>query len=153
MCIRDRRITTNPKSINNQKCHKINLHGTLTTKELKKQSTRPTRLVHRDKEIWPNERTEQNPRKRAKRWADSQHIWRRVQSPGNQNAHRTDWAWSQKRGKNEALQSEIKKTIQETNSEGKKTGTQINDLDQKEEINIQPQQNEEKIIQNKWAEA
>ena len=47
------------------------------------------------------------------------------------------------------MQSEIKKTIQETNSEGKKTGTQINDLDQKEEINIQPQQNEEKIIQNK----
>ena len=48
----------------------------------------------------------------------------------------TGWVWSQKRGKNEALQSEIKKTIQETNSEGKKTGTQINDLDQKEEINI-----------------
>ena len=40
-----RRITTNLKSINNQKCQKIKLHGTLTTKELKKQSTRPTRLV------------------------------------------------------------------------------------------------------------
>ena len=31
-----RRITTNLKSINNQKCHKIKLYGTPTTKELKK---------------------------------------------------------------------------------------------------------------------
>ena len=30
-----------------------------------------------------------------------------------------------------------------TNSEGKETGTQINGLEQKEEINIQPEQNEE----------
>ena len=34
------------------------------------------------------------------------------------------------------MQSEIKKNIQGTNSEGKETGTQINDLEQKEEINI-----------------
>ena len=34
-----------------------------------------------------------------------------------------------------AMQSEIKKNVQETNSEG--PGTQINDLHQKEEINIQ----------------
>ena len=40
-----RRITTNLKSINNHKCQKIKLHGTLTTKELKKQSSRPTRPV------------------------------------------------------------------------------------------------------------
>ena len=40
-----RRITTNLKSINNQKCQKIKLHGTLTTKELKKKSTRTTRPV------------------------------------------------------------------------------------------------------------
>ena len=46
-----------------------------------------------------------------------------------------------------AMKSEIKKNIQETNSEGKETGTEINDLDQKEEINIQPQQNEETRIQ------
>ena len=38
-----------------------------------------------------------------------------------------------------AIQSEIKKNIQESNSEGKEIGTQINDLDQKEEINIQPE--------------
>ena len=40
-----RRITTNLKSINNQKCQKIKLHGTPTTKEWKKESTRPTKLV------------------------------------------------------------------------------------------------------------
>ena len=34
-----------------------------------------------------------------------------------------------------ATQSEIKQNIQGTNSEGKETGTQINDLEQKEEIN------------------
>ena len=36
-----------------------------------------------------------------------------------------------------AMQSEIKENVQGTNSEGKETGTQINDLEQKEEINIQ----------------
>ena len=36
-----RRITTNLKTVNNQKCQKIKLHGTLTTKELKKHSSRP----------------------------------------------------------------------------------------------------------------
>ena len=41
-----------------------------------------------------------------------------------------------------ATQSEIKQDIQGTNSEGKETRTQINVLDQKEEINIQPEQNE-----------
>ena len=46
-----------------------------------------------------------------------------------------------------AMQSEIKENIQGTNSEGKETRTHINDLEQKEEINIQPEQNEEPIIQ------
>ena len=44
------------------------------------------------------------------------------------------------------MQSEIKENVQGTNSEGKETGTQINDLEHKEEINIQSEQNEEKII-------
>ena len=39
-----------------------------------------------------------------------------------------------------AMQSEIKKNIQGTNNEGKETGTQTNDLEQKEKINIQPKQ-------------
>ena len=42
---------------------------------------------------------------------------------------------------------EIKKNLQGTNSKGKEIGTQMNDLDQKEEINIQPEQNEETRIQ------
>ena len=36
----------------------------------------------------------------------------------------------------ETIQSEIKENIQGTNSEGKETGTQVNDLEQKGEINI-----------------
>ena len=51
-----------------------------------------------------------------------------------------------------AMQSEIKENVQGTNSEGKGTGNQINDLG-KEEINIQPEQNEESRIQKKWREA
>ena len=39
--------------------------------------------------------------------------------------------------------SEIKANIQETNSDGKETGTQLNGVDQKEERNIQPEKNEE----------
>ena len=46
-----------------------------------------------------------------------------------------------------ATQSEIKQNIQGTNSEKKETGTQINDLEQKEEINMQLEQNEETRIQ------
>ena len=38
---------------------------------------------------------------------------------------------------------EIKENVQGTNSEGKETSTQINGLEQMEEINIQPEQNEE----------
>ena len=45
-----------------------------------------------------------------------------------------------------AMKSEIKKNVQGTNSDGKETGTQINGLG-KEEINIQPEQNEETRIQ------
>ena len=46
-----------------------------------------------------------------------------------------------------AVQSEIKQNIQGTNSEGMETGTQINDLEQKKERNIQSEQNEETKIQ------
>ena len=46
-----------------------------------------------------------------------------------------------------ALLREIKKNPQETNSERKETGIQISDLGHTEEINIQPEQNEEKRIQ------
>ena len=46
-----------------------------------------------------------------------------------------------------AMKCEIKENVQGTNSDGKETRTQINGLDQKEEINIQPEQNEETRIQ------
>ena len=46
-----------------------------------------------------------------------------------------------------ATQSEIKQNIQGTNSDGKETGTQMSDLEQKEEINTQLEQNEEMRIQ------
>ena len=57
-----------------------------------------------------------------------------------------------------AVQSEIKENVQGTNSDGKETGTQINGLEQKEEIHIQPKQNEETRIKkkernNQWGEA
>ena len=47
-------------------------------------------------------------------------------------------------------QNEIKQNIQGTNSHRKETKTQSNDLEQKEEMNIQPDQNEETRIQKKW---
>ena len=46
-----------------------------------------------------------------------------------------------------ATQSEIRQNIQGINSEGKETGTQFNNLELKEEINIHPKQNEETRIQ------
>ena len=51
------------------------------------------------------------------------------------------------------MQSEIKNNIQGTNSKRKETGTQINYLGQKEEINIQPEQNEKNKYSKKWEEA
>ena len=52
-----------------------------------------------------------------------------------------------------AMLSEIKENVQGTNSDRKETRTQINSLEQKEKINIQPEQNEETRIQKKWWEA
>ena len=49
--------------------------------------------------------------------------------------------------KMKAMLRETKENVQGTNSDGKETRTQINDLEQKEEINIQLEQNEETRIQ------
>ena len=73
--------------------------------------------------------------------------------PGNQNAHRTDWAWLKNETQMKDTQNEIKRNIQGTKSEGKETGTQSNDLEQKEEIYIQLEQNEETRTPPKWKEA
>ena len=45
-----------------------------------------------------------------------------------------------------SIQTEIKKNIQGTNSDRKETMAQINNLEQKEERNIQPEKNEETKI-------
>ena len=49
--------------------------------------------------------------------------------------------------KTKAMKSEMMETAQGANSDGKETGTQINGLEQKEEINSEPEQNEEIRIQ------
>ena len=49
--------------------------------------------------------------------------------------------------KMKAMTSEIKGNVQGTNGEWKEIKTQINNLEQKEEINIQPEQDEETRIQ------
>ena len=46
-----------------------------------------------------------------------------------------------------AMNGEIKESVQGTNSDGKETRTQMNSLEQKEEINSQPEQNKEIRIQ------
>ena len=45
------------------------------------------------------------------------------------------------------MKSEMKENVQGTNSDRKETRTQMDGLEQKEEINIQPEQNEETRIQ------
>ena len=55
--------------------------------------------------------------------------------------------------KMKAMKSEIKENVQGTNSDRKEIGTQINNLEQKEEISIQPEQNEKIKIKKKWGEA
>ena len=55
--------------------------------------------------------------------------------------------------KMKAMLRETKENVHRTNSDGKEIGTHINDVDQKEEINIQPERNEETRIQKKWGEA
>ena len=84
---------------------------------------------------------------KTKGWRDSQPIRCIVQNTGNQDAHRISWVWSQNEEKVKAMKSEIKENVWGTNGDGKETRTQINGLDQKEEISIQPEQNEETRIQ------
>ena len=51
--------------------------------------------------------------------------------------------------KMKAMLSEIKENVLGTNNDVKETGTQINGLGQKEEINTQSEQNEETTIKKK----
>ena len=99
------------------------------------------------KKYGPNERTDQNSRKRTKWRGPRQPIRYRVQNTGNQDdqSELTEFGPKMKEVM-KAIQSEIKENIQGTNSEGKETGTQLNILEQEEETNIQPEQNEETRI-------
>ena len=63
------------------------------------------------------------------------------------DTHRTVWVWLQNRGKSKGYAEWNKENTQGTNSEGKENSTQINNLEQKEEINSQSEQNEETRIQ------
>ena len=51
-----------------------------------------------------------------------------------------------------AMKTEIKENVQGTNSDRKEIRTQVNSLEQKEEINIQLEQNEETRMQKKKKE-
>ena len=81
---------------------------------------------------------------------DNQPIRGRVQNTGDQDAQKTHWVQQQHKkdlGRNEGYAKWIKKNPQETNSEGKEARILINDLEHKEEINMQLEQNEETRIQ------
>ena len=71
----------------------------------------------------------------------------RIQNTGNQMFTETVEYGHKIEEKVKAVQSEIKENVQGTNNDGKETGTQISDLELKEEINIQLEQNEETRIQ------
>ena len=93
-----------------------------------------------------NERTGQNSRKRTKQNRDSQSIRCRGQKTGDQDAQRTQWVQQQYKRRNEDY-TKWNKNLQGANSEGKEPRIQLNNLEHKEEINIQPEQKEEKRIQ------
>ena len=66
---------------------------------------------------------------------------------GNQDAHRTDWAWSQNEGKSERYSNwnKGKYTGNQQWQEGNKDSNE--QFGPEEKINIQPEQNEETRIQ------
>ena len=57
--------------------------------------------------------------------------------------------WKMKKKQMKDTQNEIKQNIQGTNSDRKETRTQSKDLEQKEKINIQPEQKEETRLKKK----
>ena len=99
------------------------------------------------KKYGPNERTDQNSRKRTQQNgeiinlsdAEFKTLVIRMLSEIIEYGKNI-------REEMKATLSEIKKNPQGTNSEGKKAGVQINDLEHNEEIHSQPEQNEETKI-------
>ena len=95
-----------------------------------------------------SERTDQSSRKNTtKRWRNSQPIRCTVQNTGNQDAHRNGWIWSQNRVRSEGYEKWNKGKYTGNQQWREGNGTQIKNLKQKEEINIQPEQNDKTRIQ------
>ena len=122
------------------------MHGSPTTKEWKKKLS--SRLVRWNKEIWP-------------KWKNKSKL-HRLELSNEETANLTDAEvktlvirvltemveYGRKiEEKVKAMKSEIKENVQGTNSDEKERGTQVNGVEQKEEINIQPEWNAEKRIQ------
>ena len=148
-CTTKRRIPTNLKSINNQKCQKIKLHGTPTTKELKKQSTKPNRPVHQQRNMAQMKEQSKTPERELSNedianLSDGEFkvLVIKILTELIELGHKM-------KEQMKDTQSEIEQNTQGTNSDRKETRTKSNDLEQKEEINIQIEQNEETRLQNK----
>ena len=126
------------------------MHGSPTTKELKKQSSRLilSRCTE-TKKYGPNERPDQNPEKEL----SDEEIDNLSNAEFKTRVIRmlTELIEVSHKMKEEMkdIQSEIKENIQGTNIEEKESGTPINDLEQKEEISIQTEQNEETRMKKK----
>ena len=109
-------------------------------------------LHHRHEETkkyGPNERTDQDTRKRAKHEeidnlsdAGFKTLVIRIFTEIVEYGHKIE-------EKAKAMQNEIKENVQGTNSVGKETETEINSVDRKEDINSQPEKNAETRIQKK----
>ena len=90
---------------------------------------------------------DQSSKNRSKQQRDSQPIRCRVQTLVPRMLIEMVEYGRKIEEKMKARKSEIKKNIQGANSEEKETRTHTNNLEQKEEINIQPEQNEKTRIQ------
>ena len=101
------------------------------------------------KKYAPNERTDQNSRKRTKHRGDRQLSDADFKTLVIRMLTEIIELSRKMKEEMKAIQSEIKEGIQGTKSEGKETGTQTKDLKQNEERNIQPEQNEQRRIQKK----
>ena len=95
----------------------------------------------------PNERTDQNSKKELSNKETDNLSDAKVKTQVIRMLIETIELGRKMKEEMKTTQSETKENIQETNSEGKETKTQSNDLEQKEEINIQLEQNKETRIQ------
>ena len=142
-CTTKRKITTNLETIKNQKWQNIKLHWTPTTKELNihpDQCAKTKKYVQRKEQIKTPEKGLSDEEIDDLSDAEFKTLVIRMLTEMIELGHKIN-------EEVKAIQSEIKQNIQGTNSDGKETGIQIHDLQQKQEINIPLEQNEETRIQ------